>query len=293
MTQLNQPATWRCGRFLFDFSKRKRPVIMGILNATPDSFSDGGRFRTPQDAIVQAEQMIADGVDLIDIGGESTRPGAEPVSLQEELDRVLPIIEALKDCGVPLSIDTYKAETMRQSLRAGVDCVNDIWALRQEGAVDAVMENSSCGIVLMHMQRNPQTMQFDPVYVDVIDEVMQFLRERAELLVQKGVDKDRIAIDPGFGFGKSLEHNLNMLSNFGTFSKLSYPVLAGISRKSMIGKVTGKDTNGRVAASVAAAVMAADRGAKIIRVHDVPETVDALRLWEAIQLHKLPTDCGI
>ena len=293
MTQLNQPATWRCGRFLFDFSKRKRPIIMGILNATPDSFSDGGRFRTPQDAIVQAEQMIADGVDLIDIGGESTRPGAEAISLQEELDRVLPIIEALKDCGIPLSVDTYKAETMRQSLRAGVDCVNDIWALRQEGSVDAVMENSSCGIVLMHMQRNPQTMQFDPVYVDVIDEVMQFLRERAELLVQKGVDKDRIAIDPGFGFGKSLEHNLNMLSNFGTFSKLSYPVLAGISRKSMIGKVTGKDTNGRVAASVAAAVMAADRGAKIIRVHDVPETVDALRLWEAIQLHKLPTDCGI
>ncbi len=290
MTQLNQPATWRCGRFLFDFSKRKRPVIMGILNATPDSFSDGGRFRTPQDAIVQAEQMITNGVDLIDIGGESTRPGAEPISLQEELDRVLPIIEALKDCGIPLSVDTYKAETMRQSLRAGVDCVNDIWALRQEGAVDAVMENSSCGIVLMHMQRNPQTMQFDPEYVDVIGEVMQFLRERAELLVQKGVDKDRIAIDPGFGFGKSLEHNLNMLSNFGTFSKLSYPVLAGISRKSMIGKVTGKDTNGRVAASVAAAVMAADRGAKIIRVHDVPETVDALKLWEAIQLHKLPKD---
>lgn len=290
MTQLNQPATWRCGRFLFDFSKRKRPVIMGILNATPDSFSDGGRFRTPQDAIVQAEQMITNGVDLIDIGGESTRPGAEPISLQEELDRVLPIIEALKDCGIPLSVDTYKAETMRQSLRAGVDCVNDIWALRQEGAVDAVMENSSCGIVLMHMQRNPQTMQFDPEYVDVIGEVMQFLRERAELLVQKGVDKDRIAIDPGFGFGKSLEHNLNMLSNFGTFSKLSYPVLAGISRKSMIGKVIGKDTNGRVAASVAAAVMAADRGAKIIRVHDVPETVDALKLWEAIQLHKLPKD---
>ena len=263
---------------------------MGILNATPDSFSDGGRFRTPQDAIVQAEQMITNGVDLIDIGGESTRPGAEAISLQEELDRVLPIIEALKDCGIPLSVDTYKAETMRQSLRAGVDCVNDIWALRQEGAVDAVMENSSCGIVLMHMQRNPQTMQFDPEYVDVIGEVMQFLRERAELLVQKGVDKDRIAIDPGFGFGKSLEHNLNMLSNFGTFSKLSYPVLAGISRKSMIGKVTGKDTNGRVAASVAAAVMAADRGAKIIRVHDVPETVDALKLWEAIQLHKLPKD---
>jgi len=283
------PATWRCGRFLFDFSKRQRPIVMGILNATPDSFSDGGKFRTASDAIAQAERMIVNGVDIIDIGGESTRPGAEPVSLQEELDRVLPIIDALKDCGVALSIDTYKAQTMCQALRAGVDCVNDIWALQQEGAVDAILESDKnhpeqqCGIVLMHMQRDPQTMQFDPEYVDVIAEVKLFLQERAKLLEEQGVAQNRIAIDPGFGFGKSLEHNLNMLANFDQFSQLGYPVLAGISRKSMLGKLTGRDTNERVAPSVAAAILAADRGARIIRVHDVQETVDSLKVWEAIQ----------
>ena len=276
------PTTWRCGRFLFDFTTRKRPIVMGILNATPDSFSDGGKFRILKDAVTQAENMIANGVDLIDIGGESTRPGAEPVGLQEELDRVLPVIEALKDCGIPLSIDTYKAETMRQALKAGVDCVNDIWALRQDGSIDAVIESNNCGVVLMHMQRDPLTMQFNPDYQNVIVEVKQFLKERTELLIAKGIDTERIAIDPGFGFGKSLEHNLNMLANFAEFSSLGFPVLAGISRKSMLGKVTGKDTDGRVAASIAAAVMASDRGAKIVRVHDVTETVDALKLWEAI-----------
>ena len=285
----NLPATWRCGRFLFDFSKHQRPLVMGILNATPDSFSDGGKFRTPSDAIAQAERMIANGVDIIDIGGESTRPGAEPVALQEELDRVLPVIEALKDCGVALSIDTYKAETMRQALKAGVDCVNDIWALRQEGAVDAILEsdkdnlNKQCGLVLMHMQRDPQTMQFDPEYQDVIAEVKEFLQERVNLLVNAGVAKNRIAIDPGFGFGKSLEHNLKMLAEFDQFSQLGYPVLAGISRKSMLGKLTGRDTNERVAPSIAATILAADRGARIIRVHDVPETVDALKIWAAVQ----------
>lgn len=289
MIKQTLPATWRCGRFLFDFSKRQRPLVMGILNATPDSFSDGGKFRTASDAIAQAERMITNGVDIIDIGGESTRPGAEPVSLQEELDRVLPIIDALKDCGVALSIDTYKAQTICQALRAGVDCVNDIWALRQEGAVDAVLESDKnhpekqCGIVLMHMQRDPQTMQFDPEYVDVIAEVKLFLQERAKLLEEQGVAQNRIAIDPGFGFGKSLEHNLNMLANFDQFSQLGYPVLAGISRKSMLGKLTGRDTNERVAPSVAAAILAADRGARIIRVHDVQETVDSLKVWEAIQ----------
>ena len=277
------PTTWRCGRFVFDFVKRRRPIVMGILNATPDSFSDGGMFRTAKDALAQAELMIAHGVDLIDIGGESTRPGAEPVALQEELDRVLPVIEGLKDCGIPLSIDTYKAETMRAALAAGVDCVNDIWALRQEGALKAVLESNSCGIVLMHMQRDPLTMQFNPQYSNVIEDVKKFLEERANLLIENGIEFDRIAIDPGFGFGKSLEHNLSMLSNFNQFSSLGFTVLAGISRKSMLGKVTGKETNDRVSASVAAAVMAADRGAKIVRVHDVPETVDALKLWEAIQ----------
>jgi len=280
--RIDMPTTWRCGRFLFDFTERKRPIVMGILNATPDSFSDGGKFRTPKDAIAQAENMIANGVDLIDIGGESTRPGAQPVELQEELDRVLPVIEALKDCGIPLSIDTYKAETMRQALRAGADCVNDIWALRQDGSIDAVLESNDCGVVLMHMQRDPLTMQFNPDYQNVIAEVKQFLEERTELLIAKGIDSKRIAIDPGFGFGKSLEHNLDMLTNFADFSSLGFPVLAGISRKSMLGKITGKDTDGRLAASIAAAVMAADRGAMIVRVHDVTETVDALKLWEAI-----------
>ena len=283
MVNTNLPATWRCGRFLFDFSKRKRPLVMGILNATPDSFSDGGKFRTATDAIAQAELMIKSGADIIDIGGESTRPGATPVALQEELDRVLPVIEALKHCGVALSIDTYKAETMRQALRAGVDCVNDIWALRQEGAINSVLESSDCGIVLMHMQRDPVTMQFNPEYKDVVTEVIAFLQERTDTLMDVGIDKDRIAIDPGFGFGKSLEHNLQMLAHFDFFLKLNYPVLAGVSRKSMLGKVTGKETNERVAASIAAAVMAADRGAKIVRAHDVSETVDALKLWEAVQ----------
>ncbi len=275
------PTTWCCGRFLFDFTKRKRPIVMGILNATPDSFSDGGRFHSANDAIAMAEQMIVAGVDIIDIGGESTRPGAVPVSLQEELDRVLPVIEGLKNCGVPLSIDTYKAETMRQALHAGVDCVNDIWALRQEGSVDVVLQNQDCGIVLMHMQRDPLTMQFHPEYQNVVSEVMQFLNDRANLLISNGVDRNRIALDPGFGFGKSLEHNLEMLSKFQLFSDSGFPVLAGISRKSMLGKITGKEADQRLAPSIAAAIMTADRGAKIIRVHDVPETIDALKLWEA------------
>lgn len=283
MLKLDLPATWRCGHFLFDFNKRKRPLVMGILNATPDSFSDGGKFRIASDAIAQAEFMIANGVDLIDIGGESTRPGAEPVPLQEELDRVLPVIESLKDCGVPLSIDTYKAETMRQALHAGVDCVNDIWALRQEGALDVVLDSPNCGVVLMHMQRDPLTMQFNPEYINVISEVTQFLTERASVLMQAGINQERIAIDPGFGFGKSLEHNINMLAHFDAFTSTGFPVLAGVSRKSMLGKITGKDSNDRLAPSIAAAIMAADRGAQIIRVHDVPETVDALKLWEAIQ----------
>ncbi len=283
MNKQIQPATWRCGRFLFDFSKRKRPLVMGILNATPDSFSDGGKFIDAGNAVAQAERMIKDGVDIIDIGGESTRPGATPVALQEELDRVLPVISVLKDCGVALSIDTYKAETMRQALHAGVDCVNDIWALRQDGAVNAVLESSDCGIVLMHMQCDPSTMQFNPQYADLIAEVMLFLKERTDVLLAQGVDHERIAIDPGFGFGKSLTHNLQMLAEFDAFSELGYPVLAGMSRKSMLGKITGREADERLAPSIAGALMAADRHAKIVRVHDVPETVDALKLWEAVQ----------
>jgi dihydropteroate synthase len=259
---------------------------MGILNATPDSFSDGGRFHAKDDAVRQAEVMIAAGVDLIDIGGESTKPGAVPVSLQEELGRVLPIIEALKDCGVALSIDTYKAETMRQALLAGVDCVNDIWALRQAGAEQVVLDPvlaRNCGIVLMHMQCDPVTMQLNPNYVNVVSEVNAFLMERTETLIEQGIAADRIAIDPGFGFGKSLGHNLAMLQEFSKFTQNSYPVLAGISRKSMLGKITGREVGDRLIPSVAAAVLAAERGASIVRVHDVPETIDALTLWAAAQ----------
>lgn len=262
---------------------------MGILNATPDSFSDGGRFYIKDDALRQAEGMIASGVDLIDIGGESTKPGAIPVSLQEELDRVMPIIEALKDCGVALSIDTYKPQTMQHALIAGVDCVNDIWALRQEGAL-SILANPEvardCGVVLMHMQRDPLTMQFNPEYRDVNAEVILFLKERCDRLIAKSINSNRIAIDPGFGFGKSLEHNVTMLSGFAQFSDLGFPVLAGISRKSMLGKITGREVGDRLAPSIVAAVMAAERGAAIVRVHDVAETVDALALWAAVKDHQ-------
>ena len=290
MQLLKQPATWRCGRFLFELGQRQanrqRPLVMGILNATPDSFSDGGRFYAKDDAVRQAEAMIAAGVDLIDIGGESTKPGAIPVPLQEELDRVLPIIESLKDCGVALSIDTYKAETMRQALLTGVDCVNDIWALRQVGAEQVVIDSAlarNCGIVLMHMQCDPITMQLNPNYVNVMSEVNAFLMERTQTLIKQGIDGERIAIDPGFGFGKSLDHNLAMLQNFTQFTHQGLPVLAGISRKSMLGKITGREVGDRLVPSVAAAVLAAERGASIVRVHDVPETIDALRLWAAAQ----------
>jgi dihydropteroate synthase len=231
--------------------------------------------------------MIANGVDIIDIGGESTRPGAIPITAQEELDRVMPLIEALKDCGVALSIDTYKPETMHLALKAGIDCVNDIWALRQDGALDAVMESQNCGVVLMHMQRDPLTMQFNPDYKDVNLEVKSFLKSRCELLIKNGINQDRIAIDPGFGFGKSLEHNLTMLANFETFSDLGYPVLAGLSRKSMLGKITGRDSDERLTPSIAGVIMAADRGAKLVRVHDVPQTVDALKVWEAVKPQNL------
>jgi dihydropteroate synthase len=290
MQLLKQPATWRCGRFLFELAQRRAnrqpPLVMGILNATPDSFSDGGRFYAKDDAVRQAEAMIAAGVDLIDIGGESTKPGAIPVSLQEELDRVLPIIESLKDCGVALSIDTYKAETMRQALNAGVDCINDIWALRQAGAEQVVLDSAlarNCGIVLMHMQCDPITMQLNPNYVNVVSEVDAFLMERTQTLIQQGIAAERIAIDPGFGFGKSLDHNLRMLQEFASFTQNGQPVLAGISRKSMLGKITGREVGDRLVPSVAAAVLAAERGASIVRVHDVPETIDALRLWAAAQ----------
>ncbi len=274
------PVAWRCGRFYFDWQKNPAPLVMGILNVTPDSFSDGGRFAARDAALRQAELMMAEGAQIIDIGGESSRPGSEPLSLQEELDRVMPVLEALQGCDVALSVDTYKAKTMQAAIDMGVDCINDIWAMRQPNAIQAV-KASACGIVLMHMQKDPQTMQFKPEYEDVVSEVNGFLVERCVALEDEGIARERLAIDPGFGFGKTVTHNMQMLGAFDAFTYHGLPVLAGISRKSSLGEITGRKTEERMVASVAAALMAVERGANIVRVHDVGPTVDALKVWSA------------
>ncbi len=254
---------------------------MGILNVTPDSFSDGGNFHALEFAISRAEQMIADGVDIIDIGGESTRPGIPPVPLDEELRRVMPLIYALRDCGKPLSIDTYKPEVMREALIADADMINDINGFRAPGAIDAV-KDSSAGLCVMHMQGEPQTMQQQPAYGDVVAEVSTFLRQRVGALEAAGVEHDRLCIDPGFGFGKDVGHNYALLRNTRRLIReLGLPLLAGMSRKSMIGAITGKPLDQRLAGSIGAALAAAAQGAMIIRVHDVAETVDALNVWHA------------
>jgi len=253
---------------------------MGILNITPDSFSDGGRFLSVEAALDRVEQMMEDGADIIDIGGESTRPGAAPVPIQEELDRIMPVIYALRDCGRPLSIDTWKPQVMREALAAGADMINDITAFSALGAIDAV-RGSDCGLCVMHMQGDPQSMQKNPHYDNVVDEVTEFLRERVLALASAGVDRARLCIDPGFGFGKTLEHNLDLLKNIGSMREaLQLPLLAGLSRKATIGAITGKPPQERMAGSVAAALVAAANGADIVRVHDVAETVDALRVWQ-------------
>jgi dihydropteroate synthase len=270
----------QCGRFTLTF---ERPLVMGILNVTPDSFSDGGRFLPRDAALARAERMLADGADIIDIGGESTRPGAPPVPLAEELERVVPIVEALRDMNVPLSVDTYKPAVMRAALDAGADMINDIWGLRQESALDAV-KDSNCGLCVMHMLGEPRTMQLrEPVYADVIADVRAFFAERIAALAQAGIALERVSLDPGFGFGKTVEHNYALLANLAATLPAGkrYPLLAGMSRKSMLGAVTGRAANERLAASVSGAVCAAERGAAIIRVHDVAETVDALKVWRA------------
>ncbi|KIP18630.1 dihydropteroate synthase [Burkholderia sp. MSHR3999] len=263
---------------------------MGILNATPDSFSDGGRFLAHDDALRQAERMLAEGADILDIGGESTRPGAPPVPLDEELARVIPLVEALRPLNVPLSIDTYKPAVMRAALAAGADLINDIWGFRQAGAIDAVRDGN-CGLCAMHMLGEPQTMQaHEPDYRDVVADVRDFLAERAQALMDAGVAAERICVDPGFGFGKAvIEHNYALLAALPDTTPARpdgrpYPILAGMSRKSMLGAVIGgKPPIERVAASVAAAVCAVERGAAIVRVHDVAETVDALKIWSAVR----------
>ena len=254
---------------------------MGIVNVTPDSFSDGGRHATTAAAIAHARQLAADGADILDIGGESTRPGAATVSMQEELDRVLPVIEGLRDISVPISIDTWKPQVMRAALAAGASMVNDINALQEEGALKMVVA-SGAAVCLMHKQGMPQTMQQQPHYTDVIAEVSAFLRDRIAAVEAAGIARERIVIDPGFGFGKTLAHNLDLLRELETFCALGVPVLAGLSRKSMLGALTGRDVTERLAASVVAALLAVQRGAAIVRVHDVRETVDMLRIWNAV-----------
>lgn len=271
----------KCGRFRLPMQQGRRPLVMGILNVTPDSFSDGGHYNSLEFALSHAEQMIADGVDIIDIGGESTRPGIAPLSLEQELERVMPVIYALRDCGKPLSIDTYKPAVMREALLAEVDMINDINGFRAEGAIDAV-KDSEAGLCVMHMQGEPQTMQREPHYDDVVAEVEGFLRRQVDRMMAAGVARERICIDPGFGFGKTLEHNLALLRNTRRLiGALDLPLLAGMSRKSMVGAVTGKPLEKRMAGSIGAALAAAQQGAMIIRVHDVAETVDAINMWQA------------
>ncbi|KAA6127994.1 dihydropteroate synthase [Cupriavidus cauae] len=279
---------FQCGRYRF--ARDRRPLVMGILNVTPDSFSDGGQHASRDAALRHAEQMIAEGVDIIDIGGESSRPGSASLPLEQELARVLPVVEALRDCGKPLSIDTYKPETMRAALAAGADLINDIWGLRMPGALEAVAaaEAGNAGLCVMHMQRDPQTMQEAPHYDDVIGEVRGFLRERVDALRAAGIDDSRIVLDPGFGFGKTADHNLRLLGELPQLAVDGLPLLAGLSRKSTLGAILGgRPPRERVAASIAAAVCAAERGAYIVRVHDVQASVDAIKTWWAVRQQRV------
>jgi len=270
------------GRYTYPLQgEGARPRVMGILNVTPDSFSDGGQYQSLEFAISHAEQMLLEGVDIIDVGGESSRPGAPALPLEQELDRVMPVLYALRDCGAAISIDTYKPQLMREAIIAGVDMINDINGFRAPGAIDAVRD-SDCALCIMHMQSTPDSMQLRPDYSDVVAEVIAFLRERVEALTAAGIDPRRLCIDPGFGFGKTVEHNYALLKAGGRMiAELGLPLLAGVSRKSMIGAVTGKPVEQRLAGSLAGALAAVAHGAAIVRVHDVAETVDALKVWRA------------
>lgn len=267
-----------CGRFSLPL---ERPLVMGVVNVTPDSFSDGGRHDTVDAAIAHARRLIAEGADLIDIGGESTRPGAAPVAPEEEIARVVPVLDALRDCGVPLSVDTRHPSTMRAAIEHGADMINDIAALREPGAIDAVRD-ARCAVCLMHMQGEPATMQQAPAYDEVVSEVGYFLDARVAALRVSGVARERIVVDPGIGFGKTLRHNLLLLGALDELAAGGQPVLVGVSRKSMLGELTGRPAGQRLAGSLAAMLAAVARGAAIVRVHDVAESRDALRVWMAI-----------
>lgn len=272
---------WLTTRFEIDLTT---PRVMGIVNVTPDSFSDGGQHASTAAALRHCEQLLKDGAHILDIGGESTRPGSPAVPLDEETARVLPVVREAVKLGVPLSVDTYKPELMRAVLDAGADIVNDIWALRRGDALQAVAAHPRCGVCLMHMHRDPQTMQVAPMEGDVLPGVIGFLRERAAALTALGVACERIVLDPGVGFGKTVAQNFSLLARQTELLPLGFALLAGWSRKSSLGAVTGRGVPAeRVAASVAAALLAVERGARVVRVHDVRDTVDALKVWQALQ----------
>ena len=260
-----------------------RPLVMGILNITPDSFSDGGKYLDFSDALKRAHAMIEEGVDIIDIGGESTRPGSDPVSIDEELKRITPIIEALKrDSDIAISVDTYKPEVMKEVIDMDVAMINDVYALTQPGAID-VIKKSEVGICLMHMQGTPKTMQINPTYKNVVSEVQSFLKGRAEMLISEGIDQSRIILDPGFGFGKTFEHNIEMLKKLESFQSLKFPLLVGLSRKSFIRKILNGEHDDHLSGSISAAIFSVLKGAKILRVHDVKETLSALKIINLAQ----------
>ena len=285
--QVIKPTVWNCGRFHFDWGQNISPVVMGILNITPDSFSDGGQFLDQQKALDHAWQMIEDGATIIDLGGESTRPGAKTVSAQEEQDRVLPILEKLQNAGVALSIDTYKSQTMQYALQTGVDILNDISGFRDPANLAVATSSKTVGLCVMHMQNTPATMQINPQYANVLEDVRKFFAETLLNLSHAGIASNRIALDPGFGFGKTVEHNLHMLHRLEIFKAFDTALLVGLSRKKMISHILGSPNQDKTVASVAAALLAVERGANIIRVHDVRATVDAVRVWTAMRLERL------
>jgi dihydropteroate synthase len=269
------PMHWQTSRFRIDLS---RPQVMGIVNVTPDSFSDGGRHATAHSALGHCEQLLKAGATILDIGGESSRPGIPPVSLKDEMARVLPVVREALKLGVPLSVDTYKPQVMQAVLDLGADIINDIWALRQPGAQETVAAHPACGVCLMHMHGEPQTMQQSPMQGDAVPQVLAFLRDRTAALLALGVGRERLAWDPGIGFGKTVAQNFGLLAEQARLVGDGYPLLAGWSRKSSLGAVTGLDVRQRLVPSVVAALLAVERGARIVRVHDVAETVAALKV---------------
>jgi dihydropteroate synthase len=274
-------AIWRTTRFAIDLTQ---PRVMGIVNVTPDSFSDGGAHASTDAAVRHCLRLIDEGADILDIGGESTRPGSPAVPLDAELARVVPVVREALSLGVPISVDTYKPEVMRAVLDLGVDIVNDVWALRRPGATEAVAAHPSCGVCLMHMHRDPQTMQVAPMSGDVVPAVRSFLTQRAMAMTALGVQTDRIVLDPGIGFGKTVAQNFALLGRQRELLASGWPLLTGWSRKSSLGAVTGIEVAGeRMVPSVAAAVLAVERGASIVRAHDVGETVSALAVWRAMR----------